>query len=250
MNELFDWFGQASVWSGPNSIPTRLAEHLWYSGLGVLIAAAIALPVGLLIGHTGRGSLAAATLADVWRALPTLGVVILVFRLEPLSIWPVLVALVLIAIPPILLNTDIGLRSVDPGVRDAARGMGMTGWQALWRVEVPIALPLILTGLRSAAGQVVATATIAAFVGLGGLGRYIIDGYAARDLGQITGGAIVVALLALAVEGAFALLQRGLGPRQASRPPVAVTSMTAAATVTAGAAAPAMSAVQPKETTS
>jgi osmoprotectant transport system permease protein len=220
MGETVDWFSQSSVWSGPDGIPARLLEHVWYSGLAVLIAALIALPAGLLIGHTGRGSLIAATLSNFWRALPTLGLVILVFRLEPLSIWPVLVALVVIAIPPILLNTDVGIRSIDPGVRDAARGMGMTGWQALWRVEVPIAMPLILAGFRSAAGQVVATATIAAFVGLGGLGRYIIDGYANRDIGEITGGAIVVALLALAVEGGFALLQRSLGPRRAPRRPV------------------------------
>jgi osmoprotectant transport system permease protein len=220
MGEVLGWFTRAGMWSGPEGIPARLAEHVGYSGLAVLVAAVIALPLGLLIGHTGRGSLLAGTLSNFWRALPTLGVVILVFRLEPLSLWPVLVALVVIAIPPILLNTDVGIRSIDPRVRDAARGMGMTGPQALWRVEVPLALPLILTGLRSAAGQVVAAATIAAFVGLGGLGRYIIDGYASRDLGEITGGAVVVALLALAVEGGFALLQRGLGRRPGPRRPV------------------------------
>jgi osmoprotectant transport system permease protein len=221
MGETVDWLTQAVQWSGPEGIPARLVEHIWYSALGVFLAALIALPIGLLIGHTGRGSLFAATLSNFWRALPTLGLVILVFRLQPLSIWPVMVALVAIAIPPILLNTDVGIRSIDPGVRDAARGMGMTGWQALWRVEVPLAMPLILAGFRSAAGQVVATATIAAFVGLGGLGRYIIDGYAARDIGQISGGAIVVALLALLVEGAFALLQRSLGPKEGARPRVA-----------------------------
>jgi osmoprotectant transport system permease protein len=192
----------------------RLLEHLGYSSLALLVAALIALPVGLLIGHTGRGSLLAATLSNTWRALPTLGVVILVFRLDPLSIWPVLVALVIIAVPPILLNTDVGIRGIDPGVRDAARGMGMTGRQALFQVELRIALPLIVAGLRSAAGQVVATATIAAFVGLGGLGRDIIDGYAARDIGQITGGALIVALLALAVEAGFAVLQFALLPRR------------------------------------
>jgi osmoprotectant transport system permease protein len=221
MGETADWLTRAAQWSGPEGIPARLVEHIWYSALGVFLAALIALPVGLLIGHTGRGSLVAATLSNFWRALPTLGLVILVFRLEPLSIWPVMVALVAIAVPPILLNTDVGIRSIDPGVRDAARGMGMTGWQALWRVEVPLAMPLILAGFRSAAGQVVATATIAAFVGLGGLGRFIIDGYAARDIGQISGGAIVVAGLALLVEGAFALLQRSLGPKEGAPPRVA-----------------------------
>ena len=217
MGETFSWLGDSANWSGPDGIPTRLGEHIWYSALGIVIAAIIALPIGLLIGHTGRGSLFAATLANFARALPTLGLVVIVFRIEPLSVWPVIVALVAIAIPPILLNTEVGITSIDPGVRDAARGMGMTGRQALWRVEVPLAMPLILAGLRSATGQVVATATIAAFVGLGGLGRYIIDGLAARDIGEISGGAIVVATLALLVEGGYALLQRSLGPKEGSR---------------------------------
>ncbi len=214
---VLDWFGQGDVWSGPDGIPTRLLEHLGYSSLSLLVAAAIALPVGLLVGHTGRGGAAAGALANVWRALPTLGIVILVFRVEPLSIWPVLLALVLVAVPPILLNADAGLRAVDPGVRAAARGMGLSEWQVLWQVEVPLALPLILAGLRSAAGQVIATATVAALVGLGGLGRYIIDGYAARDIGEITGGAIVVGLLALVVDGAFVLVQRAVAPARSSR---------------------------------
>jgi osmoprotectant transport system permease protein len=217
MGETWDWLTSSEQWSGDDGIPARLLEHIWYSALGVFAAALIAFPVGLLIGHTGRGSLAANSISNFWRALPTLGVVILVFRIEPLSIWPVLVALIVIAIPPIMLNTEVGIRAIDPSVRDAARGMGMTGWQALWRVEVPLAMPLILAGLRSATGQVIATATIAAYVGLGGLGRYIIDGYAVRDIGEVTGGAVVVAVLALLFEGGFALLQRSLGPKEGSR---------------------------------
>jgi osmoprotectant transport system permease protein len=217
MGETWSWLTSSEQWSGPDGIPARLLEHIWYSALGVAVAALIALPAGLLIGHTGRGSLAANTMSNFWRALPTLGLVILVFRIEPLSIWPVLVALVVIAIPPIMLNTEVGIRAIDPTIRDAARGMGMTGWQALWRVEVPLAMPLILAGLRSATGQVIATATIAAYVGLGGLGRFIIDGYSVRDIGEISGGAVVVAALALVVEGGFALLQRALGPQEGSR---------------------------------
>jgi osmoprotectant transport system permease protein len=217
MGETWSWLTSSEQWSGPDGIPARLLEHIWYSALGVVVAALIALPAGLLIGHTGRGSLAANTMSNFWRAFPTLGVVILVFRIEPLSIWPVLVALVVIAIPPIMLNTEVGIRAIDPTIRDAARGMGMTGWQALWRVEVPLAMPLILAGLRSATGQVIATATIAAYVGLGGLGRFIIDGYSVRDIGEISGGAVVVAVLALVVEGGFALLQRALGPQEGSR---------------------------------
>jgi len=217
MGETVTWLTSSEQWSGDDGIPARLIEHIWYSALSVVVAFLIAFPVGLLIGHTGRGSLAANSMSNFWRALPTLGVVILVFRIEPLSIWPVLVALVVIAIPPILLNTEVGIRAIDPGIRDAARGMGMTGWQALWRVEVPLAMPLILAGLRSATGQVIATATIAAFVGLGGLGRFIIDGYSVRDIGEISGGAVVVAVLALTVEGVFALLQRSLGPKEGRR---------------------------------
>ena len=217
-----DWFGRPDVWSGPDGIPARLLEHVWYSGLSLGVAAAIALPIGLLVGHTGRGIGVVGALANVWRALPTLGLVILVFRLEPLSIWPVLVALIVVAVPPILLNADAGIRAVDPDVRAAARGMGLTEWQTLWQVEVPLAMPLILTGLRSAAGQVIATATVAAFVGLGGLGRFIIDGYAARDISEVTGGAIVVALLALVVDGGFVLAGRIAVPTQRGRSPVLV----------------------------
>jgi osmoprotectant transport system permease protein len=219
MSEYVDWFTDPAIWSGPTGIPTRLGEHLWYSAIAVALAAIVALPLGLLTGHTGRGSLIATALSNYWRALPTLGLVVLVFRLAPLSVWPVLTALVVIAVPPILLNTDAGLRSVSPVVRDAAVGVGMTGWQRLWRVEVPLAMPLIVTGLRSACGQVIATATVAAFVGLGGLGRYIIDGYAARDIPQITGGALLVTALALLVDGVFALAQRRLA-RTPRTPPL------------------------------
>ena len=196
------------TWAGPDGVPARMLEHLWYSGLALSAAAAIALPIGFLVGHSGRGGALTGALANAWRALPTLGVVVLVFRLEPLSIWPVLRALVVVAGPPILLNADAGIRAVDREVRLAADGMGLSGWQKLWQVELPLARPLILAGMRSAAGQVVATATVAAVVGLGGLGRYIIDGYAARDIGEVTAGAILIASLALAVDGAFALAAR------------------------------------------
>lgn len=208
------------AWSGPSGMPMRVLEHVWYAGLSLAVAALIALPLGLLVGHTGRGGSVAGALANVWRALPTLGLVILIFRLEPLSLWPVLLALVAVAVPPILLNADAGIRAVDPEVRSAARGMGLSGWQSLWQVEIPLALPLILAGLRSAAGQVIATATIAAFVGLGGLGRFIIDGYAAQEIGEVTAGAIAVALLALVVDAAFVLAQRLAVPSGNSQSPV------------------------------
>src|SRR3712207_6571340 len=155
MRALLDWFSDPAVWSGAGGIPQRVLEHLGYSALAVAVAAVIALPLGLLTGHTGRGSVTATALSNYWRALPTLGLVVLVFRLAPLSSWPVVVALVVIAVPPLLLNTDTGMRGVDPVVRDAARGMGLTESQVLWRVEVPLAAPLSMTGLRSATGQVI-----------------------------------------------------------------------------------------------
>jgi osmoprotectant transport system permease protein len=208
MNSVLDWFTDPAMWSGPDGIPVRLLEHLIYSAVSVLIAAAVALPVGLLTGHLGRGSLPTTTIATYWRAIPTLGVVVLVFQLEPLSVWPVLAALTLVAVPPILLNTDAALRTVDPGARDAAIGMGMTGPQVFRQVELPLAVPLILTGLRSATAQVIATATVAAFVGLGGLGRYIIDGLATKDYPMVVGGSVLIVLLALAVQGGFVLAGR------------------------------------------
>jgi osmoprotectant transport system permease protein len=213
VNAVLDWFTDPAMWSGAGGIPTRVLEHLWYSTIAVLVAAVIALPLGVLTGHArGGGGLPATALATYWRAVPTLGVVVLVFQIEPLSVWPVLAALVVIAVPPILLNTQAGLRSVEPTARDAALGMGMTELQLLRRVDVPLAGPVLLGGVRSATAQVIATATVAAFVGLGGLGRYIIDGYASRDLVQVTGGAVLIAALALAVDGVFALLQRAVQP--------------------------------------
>jgi osmoprotectant transport system permease protein len=144
----------------------------------------------------------------VWRAIPTVGVVTIVFRWHPLSVWPVLAALILLAIPPIVLNTVAGIDSVPPEVRDAARGMGLTGWQSLWQVEVPNGLPLILAGIRSAANQVIATATVAGFVGLGTLGVFIYTGYGTQRYDVVAGASILVIIMVLLVEGLFALIQR------------------------------------------
>lgn len=206
----FGWLFDADNWGGRNGIGTRVWEHLWYSALGTVVAAAIGLPVGLLIGHTGRGRFAAANVAGVWRAIPTIGVVTLLFRWRPLSVWPLLAALVLLAVPPIVLNTVAGIESVSADIRDAARGMGLTGWQSLWQVEVPNALPLMLAGVRSAANQVIATAAVAGFIGLGTLGEYIFIASRSRD-GEVTAGASIAIIgLVLAVEGLFALAQRAL----------------------------------------
>ena len=202
------WLTQAQQWSGPDGIPARLIQHLEYTGIAVAVAALIALPLGLLIGHTGRGSLVIVTLANLGRALPTLGLVVLAFLISNGSPAAVLVALVVLAIPPILVDTYEGVRGVDRDVRDAARGMGMTAGQILLRAEIPMAMPLILLGLRTAAIQVVATATIAAYIGLGGLGRYIIDGLSQDNYAMVAGGAIVVVALALAVQVVFAGIRR------------------------------------------
>ncbi|MBV1941439.1 ABC transporter permease [Streptomyces sp. BV286] len=198
-----DWLTSSQQWRGDDGIPHRLTEHLTYSGVSLLFAALIGLTFGLLVGHTGRGAFAVATVANLARAIPTFGLVVLVVTLAGLSTTPVLVALVALAVPPILINTFEGVRGVDPDARDAAKGMGMTGWEVLLKVEVPMALPLILLGLRVAAIQVVATATVAAYPGLGGLGRFIVDGLARNDYELVIGGSAVVVALALVVQALF-----------------------------------------------
>ncbi|MBG0832223.1 ABC transporter permease [Planomonospora sp. ID67723] len=211
MNWLIEFFGDPASWSGPDGIPVRFAEHLEFAGLSLLLAMLVAVPLGLWIGHTGRGALLVVLSANAARALPTLGLLVLIVLLMGVgTIAPVLIPLVALAVPPILVNTYEGVRGVDPDLRDAAYGMGLRGGQVLGRVLVPVALPLILLGLRTAAIQVVATATVAAYVGLGGLGRYIIDGLATQRYPLAVGGAVLVALLALTVQGLFGLLQRVL----------------------------------------
>ncbi|RJL25125.1 ABC transporter permease [Bailinhaonella thermotolerans] len=221
MTWFWEFVSDPANWSGPSGIPARLLEHLTYSGVSLLLAAAIALPLGLLIGHTGRGGIVALVAANAARALPTLGLLVLVILLIGYGVAPVLIPLVVLAIPPILVNTYAGLRGVDADLRDAARGMGLRGPQVLFRVSIPVALPLILLGLRLAAIQVVSTATVAAFVGLGGLGRFIVDGLATKQYPSTAGGAVLVALLALLVQGIFTVLQRVIvSPGVSGRVPV------------------------------
>ena len=203
-----EWLLTADNWGGRNGIGRRILQHLWYSLLATGAAVVIGLPIGLAIGHTGRGRFLAVNVAGLWRAIPTIGVVMLVFRWRPLSIWPVLAALVVLAIPPIVLNTVAGIDSVTADVRDAARGMGLTGRQALWQVEIPNALPLILAGIRSAANQVIATATVAGLVGLGSLGAFIFLASRTQDYTVMAGASIAIIVLVLLVEAGFALLQR------------------------------------------
>ncbi|MFB4420158.1 ABC transporter permease [Streptomyces sp. QL37] len=222
MYELFKnlgaWLVGGEQWAGADGIGHRLAEHLQYSLLATLVAAAVALPIGLLIGHTGRGAFVAINLSSFGRALPTVGLVVLVFLASGLSMWPVYIALVALAVPSIVTNTYAGMTAVDPEVRDAARGQGMRGHQVLLQVELPLALPLIMTGLRLALIQVVATATIAAYVSFGGLGRYVFDGLAQRDLVQVLGGAVLVAVVAVVLDLTLSALQRALFRHRPAKP--------------------------------
>ena len=203
----WNWLKAPAQWHGSGDIPIRLLQHLGYSGLSLLVAALIALPAGIWIGHTGRGGVVVVNIANAWRAIPTLGLLVLMVVLIGFSVLAWLVPLVVLAIPPILVNAYEGVAGVDPGLRDSARGMGMTGWQSLRKVELPVALPLIMLGLRTGAIFVVATATIAAEIGLGGLGRYIIDGLSQSNYAEVAGGAVLVVLLALIVQVIFVVLR-------------------------------------------
>ncbi|HET7516792.1 MAG TPA: ABC transporter permease [Actinomycetes bacterium] len=213
VTEVLAWLTDPAQWSGPDGIPVRTLQHLWYSLLATAVAAAIALPVGIFIGHTGRGATFAVNLTNLGRAIPSLGIIILMFTVFGFGVAPILITLFALAIPPIVTNSYIGVHSVDPDVRQAAEGMGMRGRQVLWQVELPMAMPLIMAGIRTSAVQVVATATLAAFVGLGGLGRYLIDGLAQRDLAEVVAGAILVAVLSLLTELVLGRVQTLVVPR-------------------------------------
>ena len=190
------------------SIPRLILSHLWYVLLSLLIGTAIALPIGLWIGHTGRGSFIAINAGNAGRSLPTLGLLMLMVTLLGLGLTPVLIALTVLVIPPVLTSAYAGIRNIDHRVVDAAKGVGMRPWQVLTKVELPMALPVLMSGVRSAALQVVATATVAAAVGLNGLGRLLIDGLAVNDYSRVLAGAIVVAVLAVVLDLVLALVQR------------------------------------------
>ncbi|MCF3180806.1 ABC transporter permease [Streptomyces polychromogenes] len=216
VGKAFGWLADGANWSGESGVWHRLAEHVLVSGIALGVACAVALPVGLWLGHVGRGGALAVNLSNVGRAVPVFAVLAL-FMVSPLrsaGYLPTVVALVLFAVPPLLTNAYVGMREVDRSVVEAARGMGMSGGQLFWRVELPLARGLVMTGLRSGAVQVVATATIAAMVGQGGLGRIITAGFNTYNTPQVVAGALLVALLALLVEGLLVaadrlLLRRG-----------------------------------------
>ena len=220
INRILAWLTDGDHWQGDDGILRRLAEHLGYSLTALLIAALIAIPLGLYIGHTGRGRFLVVNLVGAARAIPSLGLLFLAvlwlgpkFSGDIAFLAPAGLVLVILAIPPILSGAYAGVEGVEPDARDAAKGMGMRGSQVLRHVEIPCALPLIMSGIRSATLQVIATATIAAVVGLGGLGRFLIDGLAVRDTPQTASGAVLVAVLALIVDLLLALVQRSVVSR-------------------------------------
>lgn len=207
VSDTVDFLTDPASWSGTFGIPNRMLEHLLYTAETVAIAGAVAIPLGLWIGHTGRFRTVAVGLTGALRALPTLGLLTAIALVVGIGLTAPLISLVVLAVPPLLAGAYSGVESVDPRTVDAARAMGMTELQILRKVEIPLALPIIVGGARSCVLQVVATATVAAFVGLGGLGRFIIDGQAVNDYAQMAGGSVLVVVLALALDGVFAGLQ-------------------------------------------
>jgi osmoprotectant transport system permease protein len=220
LGRVVQWFTTAAHWRGPGGVPTRLLEHVEISVAAVIAAGAIAVPLGLFLGHVRKGGAVAVNVANVGRALPSLALLILFQDIFGLGARPAFVAMFALALPPMLTNTYIGVRDVDADVREAARGMGMRGSEILWRVELPLALPLVVAGVRTASVNVIATATLAAIVAGGGLGRFIVDGLAQQDTPQAFAGAFLVALLAIGTEVVLGAVQRRLMRRSATVPGV------------------------------
>ncbi|NYE95108.1 osmoprotectant transport system permease protein [Psychromicrobium silvestre] len=226
VSQGIQWLTDPQNWQGANGVPLRLLEHLGYSALTLLISLVIAIPIGLYVGHTGRGRVVVVSLAGMLRALPTLGLITLFALLSSLGLMPAVWALVLLAIPPLLTGVYAGISSVDRGIVDSARSMGMTELQILFKVEVPNGLKVMLGGFRGGVLQVVATVAVVAYLPLGGLGRYLIDGVSSNDYGQVFGGAVLIAVLAIAIDGLLALLTRFLvspGLKITSKPAASVT---------------------------
>jgi osmoprotectant transport system permease protein len=217
IGDVARWFADPAHWQGTHGVPARILEHLELSALAVAIAVLIAGPIALYLGHHGRGGFIAINVANIGRALPSFallgfGLLIAISLGLGLGFWPTMFMLVPLAIPPIVTNTFVAVREVDRDVVDAARGMGLAEWQILRSIEIPLGLPLILAGIRTAAVNVVATATLGAVVAGGALGRFIVDGFAVRDYDQLVAGALLVALLAVVTEVSFGALERATVP--------------------------------------
>ena len=214
VREVASWLGDPANWAGRGGVPNRLWEHLSVAGVALAISGVAALPAAVSLGHRGRGGLLAVTGVNLWRSLPSFGIVGIAFPitlalgLHPLGYWATLVALVALALPPMFVNAYTGVRQIDAALVEAARGMGMSERQVLGWVELPLALPVIMAGIRTAVVEVLATATIGAVVGFGGLGRYIIDGFAQRKFEEVFVGGVLVALLVIVAESSLRWAQR------------------------------------------
>jgi osmoprotectant transport system permease protein len=207
------WLADPTHWQGPDGIPIRLAQHVQLSAEAVAIGALIALPIGIGLGHFGRFGNLAINISNVGRAIPSFAILVIAFQAFGLGDAPIILALTALAIPPMVTNSYVALWEVDVDIKEAARGMGYRELAQLVRVELPLAVPLIMAGIRTSAVQVVATATLAAIVAGGGLGRYIVDGFATQIYTKVFAGALLVALLALATELSLAAGRRALTPR-------------------------------------
>jgi osmoprotectant transport system permease protein len=227
-SDAFGWLSDPANWSWSDGgqIPHRIVQHLGYSAVAVAIACIVAVPAGMVIGHTRRAEFVAVSVANLGRAIPSFAILSIVYQLMlsypptqgiAFGPGPIVVAMLLLSVPPILTNTYVGIQQVDADTVEAARGMGLTGGQIVRRLELPLAAPLIVTGIRTAAVQVIATVTLAALIAGGGLGRPIVDGLATQDRGQYVGGAILVSVLAVLAEVLFAAVARLAAPRLASR---------------------------------
>lgn len=213
LRQLADWYGNGSHWSGSNGVPVLLWATVKISAEAVLIAMLIALPMALILGHVGRGGFVAVNIINVGRAVPALALLVIGVQVFGIGERPALLALIVLSLPPIMTNAYTGIRQVDPEVIDAAKGMGMTGRQILLRVELPIAVPVIAAGIRTAAVQAIATVTLAAFVAYSCLGTLILVGMSSvNGHVQIVAGALLVIAVALLTEWGLAAVERALTP--------------------------------------
>jgi osmoprotectant transport system permease protein len=211
---VWDWFTDPANWTGPNGIPVRLWQHLVISLAALLIAGVVAFPVAILSGHFNKFGGLVTNLGNLGRAIPTFALLVILASWEPVGVGNLaaVLAIAMFAIPPLLTNTYVGIREIDPAIRDGAKGMGMSNWQVITRVELPNAMPLIGAGLRTTTVQVMATTTLAALVGSGGLGRYVVDGFATQDLTLMMSGVVLVSALAIGTEALLASAQLILTP--------------------------------------
>jgi osmoprotectant transport system permease protein len=212
LRQVVDWFFTASHWQGSAGIPHRVLVHMAMSAAAVAAAILVALPIALWLGHVGRGGYAAISLANIGRAVPSFALLVIGFEIFGLGSKPVFLALFALSVPPIVTNTYVAIRQVDPDIKEAAVGLGMTGGQVLVRAELPVGVPLIFAGIRTAAVQAVATAAIGAVIGWNAVGRYIIDGIAQQDHVEVVAGAVIIAVLSLLTEVGLAAVQRAATP--------------------------------------